>query len=103
MERRAGVGKKPAPPTPPAVKKPSAGADPSAAELKAAPLGRSSDEDLMRRTQQGDRQAFSLIYERYSSSVLSYLYRMLGNVEDVESIGQEVFLRAFRFAPTYRY
>jgi RNA polymerase sigma-70 factor (ECF subfamily) len=28
---------------------------------------------------------------------------MLGNVEDVESIGQEVFLRAFRFAPTYKY
>jgi sugar phosphate isomerase/epimerase len=28
---------------------------------------------------------------------------MLGNLEDVESIGQEVFLRAFRFAPTYRY
>jgi RNA polymerase sigma-70 factor (ECF subfamily) len=57
----------------------------------------------MRRTQEGDRQAFSLLYERYSGSVLSYLYRMLGSVEDVESIGQEVFLRAFRFAPTYRY
>jgi RNA polymerase sigma-70 factor (ECF subfamily) len=28
---------------------------------------------------------------------------MLGSVEDVEAIGQEVFLRAFRFAPTYRY
>ena len=67
------------------------------------PLGRSSDEDLMRRTQQGDKQAFSLLYERYSASVLSYLYRMLGNVEDVESIGQEVFLRAFRFAATYQY
>jgi RNA polymerase sigma-70 factor (ECF subfamily) len=71
--------------------------------LKATTLGRTSDEDLMRRTQQGDRQAFSLLYERYSASVLSYLYRMLGNVEDVESIGQEVFLRAFRFAATYRY
>src|SRR5689334_12007362 len=69
----------------------------------AVPLGRASDEELMRRTQQGDKQAFSLIYERYSASVLSYLYRMLGSVEDVESIGQEVFLRAFRFAPTYRY
>ncbi len=57
----------------------------------------------MRRTQQGDKQAFSLLYERYSASVLSYLYRMLGNVEDVESIGQEVFLRAFRFAATYQY
>src|ERR1044071_2045421 len=72
-------------------------------DLKGVPLGRSSDEELMRRTQTGDRQAFSLLYERYSSSVLSYLYRMLGNVEDVESIAQEVFLRAFRFAPTYRY
>ena len=72
-------------------------------DLKPVALGRASDEDLMRRTQQGDKQAFSLLYERYSASVLSYLYRMLGNLEDVESIGQEVFLRAFRFAPTYRY
>jgi RNA polymerase sigma-70 factor (ECF subfamily) len=72
-------------------------------DFKAAPLGRASDEDLMRRTQTGDKTAFSLLYERYSASVLSYLYRMLGNLEDVESIGQEVFLRAFRFAPTYRY
>lgn len=74
-----------------------------AADLAPVALGRSSDEDLMRRTQQGDRQAFSLLYERYNGSVLSYLYRMLGNLEDVESIAQEVFLRAFRFAPTYRY
>lgn len=73
------------------------------ADLAPVTLGRSSDEDLMRRTQQGDRQAFSLLYERYNGSVLSYLYRMLGNLEDVESIAQEVFLRAFRFAPTYRY
>jgi RNA polymerase sigma-70 factor (ECF subfamily) len=78
-------------------------AKPEAEALQPVALGRSSDEDLMRRTQQGDKQAFSLIYERYSAPVLSYLYRMLGNVEDVESIGQEVFLRAFRFAPTYRY
>src|SRR3982750_2790388 len=72
-------------------------------DLEPVALGKASDEELMRRTQNGDKQAFSLLYERYSASVLSYLYRMLGNVEDVESIGKEVFLRAFRFAPTYRY
>ncbi len=72
-------------------------------DLTPAVLGRASDEELMRRTQRGDKQAFSLIYERYNSAVLSFLYRMLGNLEDVESLGQEVFLRAFRFAPTYRY
>src|SRR2546423_10608212 len=82
---------------------PISGDKPSSEPLKAAPLGRSSDEELMRRTQTGDRQAFSLLYERYSASVLSYLYRMLGSVEDVEAIGQEVFLRAYRFASTYRY
>ncbi|HLL87740.1 MAG TPA: sigma-70 family RNA polymerase sigma factor [Tepidisphaeraceae bacterium] len=88
---------------PPRPKPPLPPVDDVGGDLQPAALGRASDEDLMRRTQGGDRQAFSLLYERYSASVLSYLYRMLGNAEDVESIGQEVFLRAFRFAPTYRY
>jgi RNA polymerase sigma-70 factor (ECF subfamily) len=85
------------------VKKPPLPPVEPAGDLQAVPLGKASDEDLMRRTQFGDRQAFSLLYERYNASVLSYLYRMLGNADDVESIGQEVFLRAFRFAPTYKY
>src|SRR5690349_19550150 len=89
-------GRPPKPPMPAPVVQPPE-------PLKPAALGRSSDEELMRRTQTGDKQAFSLLYERYNASVLSYLYRMLGNVEDVESVGQEVFLRAFRFAATYRY
>ena len=99
MAQRPGKvsGHKPAkPPVPPA---PPEGAE----DLKPAALGKASDEDLMRRTQLGEKASFEIIYERYHASVLSYLYRMLGNVEDVESIGQEVFLRAFRFAPTYRY
>ena len=87
-------------PKPPAVPSSAAAAG---GDLKPVPLGRSSDEDLMKRTQLGDKSAFEILYERYSQSVLSYLYRMLGNLEDVESIGQEVFLRAFRFAPTYKY
>jgi RNA polymerase sigma-70 factor, ECF subfamily len=57
----------------------------------------------MRRAQQGDRQAFAMLFDRYNAAVLSYLYRMLGNIEDVEAIGQEVFLRAFRFAASYRF
>jgi RNA polymerase sigma-70 factor (ECF subfamily) len=90
--KAASAAKPPMPPVPP-----------DAGDLKPVSLGRASDEELMKRTQNGDKQAYALLYERYSASVLSYLYRMLGNVEDVESIGQEVFLRAFRFAPTYRY
>src|SRR5687767_4062124 len=101
MQKR---GEKPSPK--PAPKPPAKPAEAPVEDVDLKPsstLGRTSDEDLMRRTQKGDSQAFSLLYERYSASVLSYLYRMLGNLEDVESIAQEVFLRAFRFAPTYRY
>jgi RNA polymerase sigma-70 factor (ECF subfamily) len=86
-----------------AAKPPKPGKVEEVTDLQPVALGKSSDEELMRRTQNGDKSAFSILYDRYSSAVLSYLYRMLGNVEDVESIGQEVFLRAFRFAPTYRY
>ncbi len=93
MQRRA---EKPKPPLPKAKAE-------EAVEIKPAVLGRSSDEELMLRTQKDDRPAFGLIYERYSTSVLSYLYRMLGNLEDVESIAQEVFFRAYRFRATYRY
>jgi RNA polymerase sigma-70 factor (ECF subfamily) len=93
--RPASPGARPAPARPVDVGPPE--------DLQASALGKASDEDLMRRTQQGDRRAYALLYERYSNGVLSYLYRMLGNVEDVEALGQEVFLRAFRFAPTYRY
>ena len=97
MHQRQAAKRKPQQP-------PAAVSAPAPDEFTPVQLGRASDEDLMRRTQlNNDRQAFSLLYERYSASVLSYLYRMLGNLEDVESIGQEVFLRAFRFAPTYRY
>ena len=97
------VGKSPAKPGHAAAKPPMPPVTADNGDLKPVALGRASDEELMKRTQNGDRQAYSMLYERYSASVLSYLYRMLGNVEDVESIGQEVFLRAFRFAPTYRY
>jgi RNA polymerase sigma-70 factor (ECF subfamily) len=68
-----------------------------------SPLDKVSDEDLMRLAQQADRDAFSILYERYSFSILMYLRRMLGSREDTESIGQEVFVRALRFAPTYRH
>src|SRR5438105_13876846 len=92
---KAGSNNAAKPPKPPKVEE--------VTDLQPVALGKSSDEELMRRTQNGDKAAFAILYERYSSAVLSYLYRMLGNVEDVESIGQEVFLRAFRFAPTYRF
>jgi RNA polymerase sigma-70 factor (ECF subfamily) len=62
-----------------------------------------SDEDLMRQTQRGDADAFSILYQRHAPRIGGYLRRMVGDVEDTEGLAQEVFVRALRFAPTYRY
>jgi RNA polymerase sigma-70 factor, ECF subfamily len=62
-----------------------------------------SDQDLMCRAQHDDVQAFAQIYQRHAAAILSYLYRFLGRIEDVEAIAQEVFLRAYRFRATYQY
>jgi RNA polymerase sigma-70 factor (ECF subfamily) len=74
-------------------------AGPSEADFAAEPL----DEDLMRQTQRGDAGAFSILYQRHAPRISGYLRRMLGDVEDIEGLAQEVFMRALRFAPTYRY
>jgi len=78
-------------------------ADPPASVPPPLSLAEESDQQLMRLAQNGDQAAYAIIYQRYSASVLSYLYRMLGGIEDVESIAQEVFLRAYRFRATYRF
>src|SRR6476469_9122270 len=71
--KASSASKVPPPAKPPKPPLPAPVAD--TGELTPVSLGRASDEDLMRRTQQhNDRQAFSLLYERYSASFLSYLY-----------------------------
>jgi len=69
----------------------------------AIPPGETSDEDLMRLTQRGNGDAFSILFQRHAPRIAGYLRRVVGDVEDVEGLAQEVFVRALRFAATYRY
>jgi RNA polymerase sigma-70 factor, ECF subfamily len=43
----------------------------------------------------GDRAAFGQLMHRYAGAVYNLAYRMLGNAEDAEDAGQEIFLRAY--------
>lgn len=54
----------------------------------------SSDEDLMRLCAKGDSRAFNEIYERYSSRLLNYFYRMLWkDREKAEDFMQDLFTK----------
>lgn len=55
-------------------------------------------EDLsaVRRVKNGDTEAFSILVEKYHRSLLTFIYRLMGDVDSVEDIGQEVFLNVYR-------
>jgi RNA polymerase sigma-70 factor (ECF subfamily) len=63
-----------------------------------------SDEDLMRRVQRRrDEEAFSVLFARYRAPITSYLYRLVGNRAEAESLAQETFLRILQKADRYQY
>jgi RNA polymerase sigma-70 factor (ECF subfamily) len=42
-----------------------------------------------------DAQAMTMLYEHFRRPIHSYVYRMLGSLEDADDLTQEVFMRAF--------
>lgn len=60
-----------------------------------------TEEALIRRAWEGDREAFSALVESYKIAVYNLAYRMLGRAEDAEDVAQETFLRAYSRLKTY--
>src|SRR6266498_569698 len=53
------------------------------------------DFELIRRAQKGDGPAFNEIVLAYRKRILGTIARLIGRPEDVEDVGQEVFLRLY--------
>jgi RNA polymerase sigma-70 factor, ECF subfamily len=51
--------------------------------------------DLIERARQGDDAAFNQIVVAYRKRILGTISRLIGRPEDVEDVGQEVFLRLY--------
>jgi len=54
-----------------------------------------SDEAAIRRCLEGDRNAFSLLVEKYQNAVYGLCYHMVGNFADAQDLTQEAFVRAY--------
>ena len=50
------------------------------------------DTEIIKSVQTGNSESFSLIVDRYHRQLLNFTYRLLGDSQIVEDIGQEVFL-----------
>jgi RNA polymerase sigma-70 factor (ECF subfamily) len=59
------------------------------------------DAELMLRVKEGDGASFGVLLEKYRSSVVHFLYRMVQNQAVAEELAQEVFLRVYRSRTSY--
>lgn len=60
------------------------------------------DSELLRRTAEGDHQAFTVLVERHQEAVYRFLVARTGSADDCEDALQETFLAAFRGCEAYR-
>ena len=51
--------------------------------------------ETIERAQRGDTEAFNCIVQTYRKRTLGTIYRLIGRAEDVEDVGQDVFLRLY--------
>ncbi|MBS4024932.1 MAG: sigma-70 family RNA polymerase sigma factor [Clostridia bacterium] len=62
----------------------------------------SADEDLIKKSQQGDQKAFEQLIIKYEKKVYTIAYRMMGNHEDASDLAQEAFIKVFRSIKSFR-
>ncbi|ABO22919.1 RNA polymerase sigma factor RpoE [Shewanella loihica] len=64
--------------------------------------GQISDQQLVERVQQGDKNAFNLLVHKYQSKVINLIARYVRNQADVADVAQEAFIKAYRALPNFR-
>src|SRR3989449_2824472 len=73
-------------------------------EVTPLPAEKATDSDamLVERTVAGDQRAFELLVIKYQRRIQRLIGRMVRDVDLVEDIAQETFIRAYRALPQFR-
>ena len=67
-----------------------------------SPSPQDTDIDLVQRTVAGDQRAYGLLVLKYQRRIQRLIGRMVRDVDLVEDIAQETFIRAYRALPQFR-
>ena len=62
-----------------------------------------TDQELVRKSLQGDRHAFEAIVKNTEGLVAQMVFKMIPNSEDRKDLAQEVYLRVFRNLEGFRF
>lgn len=70
-------------------------------------MSRAEDNELVRATLAGDREAFDQLVVRYQTKIYNMALRVTGNPDDALDVSQAAFLKAYdnleRFKPAHRF
>lgn len=61
-----------------------------------------TENEIILRAQEGNRDAFHLLYEEHREKIFQLAYRYTRSVEDSEDVLQETFIKAFKGLKTYQ-
>jgi RNA polymerase sigma-70 factor (ECF subfamily) len=65
-------------------------------------LSMNSDQQLVKRTLQGDTYAFDELVKTYQNKVYMLAYRYMGNEDDANDMAQEAFIKAYRSLRSFK-
>ena len=60
------------------------------------------DAQLMLKAAAGDKRAFATIFDRYQSSIVRFAFRFVADHAKAEELAQEIFIKLYRSAASYR-
>ena len=58
---------------------------------------------IIQRAISGEKQAFGLLYEKYSNAILRYLFFRLASHEEAEDMTESVFIKAWEALPSLKH
>lgn len=61
-----------------------------------------TDQHLVERVQNGDKQAFDILVKKYQHRIVKLVSRFLNDSGDVLDVTQEAFIKAYRAIPNFR-
>jgi RNA polymerase sigma-70 factor (ECF subfamily) len=61
------------------------------------------EQSIVRQAQQGDKDAFTQLYEAYFDKIYRYIVIKTGNKADAEDMTQQVFLKAYQSIESYKW
>jgi RNA polymerase sigma-70 factor (ECF subfamily) len=68
---------------------------------QASPQVERDDSELVERAQEGDREAFQTLVERYQEKVYSICYGKVKDEQDAKDVSQDVFIKVFRYIENF--